>query len=134
MLSSQKSILNYYQNSEKQYLTILYVMVRDEDEINVRKQLFELLHAVEKGQYLELTPNLFSRKLLKYLYDIGAFQATQWNEQQPYKDYQFMPDMFNKRTRATGQNKKVTAILLNSIKLFLQQYLENKVRNYTPRK
>lgn len=73
MLSSQKSILNYYQNSEKQYLTILYVMVRDEDEINVRKQLFELLHAVEKGQYLELTPNLFSRKLLKYLYDIGAF-------------------------------------------------------------
>lgn len=76
MLSSQKSILNYYQNSEKQYLTILYVMVRDEDEINVRKQLFELLHAVEKGQYLELTPNLFSRKLLKYLYDIGALQAT----------------------------------------------------------
>ena len=54
-------------------------MVRDEDEINVRKQLFELLHAVEKGQYLELTPNLFSRKLLKYLYDIGAFQATRWN-------------------------------------------------------
>lgn len=51
-------------------------MVRDEDEINVRKQLFELLHAVEKGQYLELTPNLFSRKLLKYLYDIGALQAT----------------------------------------------------------
>lgn len=49
MLSSQKSILNYYQNSEKQYLTILYVMVRDEDEINVRKQLFELLHAVERG-------------------------------------------------------------------------------------
>ena len=80
MLSSQKSILNYYQNSEKQYLTILYVMVRDEDEINVRKQLFELLHAVEKGQYLELTPNFFSRKLLKYLYDIGAFQATWWND------------------------------------------------------
>ncbi len=76
MLSSQKSILNYYQNSEKQYLTILYVMVRDEDEINVRKQLFELLHAVEKGQYLELTPNLFSRKLLKYLYDIGELHAT----------------------------------------------------------
>lgn len=76
MLSSQKSILNYYQNLEKQYLTILSVIVSDEDEINVRKQLFELLHAVEKGQYLELTPNFFSRKLLKYLYDIGAFQAT----------------------------------------------------------
>ena len=55
-------------------------MVRDEDEINVRKQLFELLHAVEKGQYLELTPNLFSRKLLKYLYDIGAVQAPWWND------------------------------------------------------
>lgn len=63
MLSSQKSILNYYQNSEKQYLTILYVMVRDEDEINVRKQLFELLHAVEKGQYLELTPNFFPKTI-----------------------------------------------------------------------
>ena len=104
-------------------------MVRDEDEINVRKQLFELLHAVEKGRYLELTPNLFSRKLLKYLYDIGAFQATWWNDNTIK-----MPDMFNKRTRATGQNKKVTAILLYSIKPFLQQYLENKVRNYTPRK
>ena len=76
MLSNQKSILNYYQNLEKQYLTILSVIVSDEDEINVRKQLFELLHAVEKGQYLELTPNFLSRKLLKYLYDIGAFQAT----------------------------------------------------------
>ena len=76
MLSNQKSTSSCCRNLGKQYLTILSVIVSDEDEINVRKQLFELLHAVEKGQYLELTPNFFSRKLLKYLYDIGAFQAT----------------------------------------------------------
>lgn len=107
-------------------------MVRDEDEINVRKQLFELLHAVEKGQYLELTPNFFPKTIEAFI----CYCCIPGNlvERQHYKDYRFMPDMFNKRTRATGQNKKVTAILLYSIKPFLQQYLENKVRNYTPRK
>lgn len=34
MLSSKKSTLNYYQNLEKQYLIILYVMVSDEDVAN----------------------------------------------------------------------------------------------------
>ena len=34
ILSSQKSILNYYQNLEKLYLIILYVMVSDDDVAN----------------------------------------------------------------------------------------------------
>ena len=103
-----------------------------DEKANVREQLFELLHAVEKGQYLELTPNFFPKTIEVFIW----YWCIPGNlvERQHYKDYQFMPDMFNKRTRATGQNKKVTAILLYSIKPFLQQYLENKVRNYTPRK
>jgi len=34
-----------------------------DDKANVREQLFELLHAVEKGQYLELTPNFFPKTI-----------------------------------------------------------------------
>lgn len=69
------------------------------DEISVKKQLFELLHAVENNKFLRLSSEFFTRKLLRYLLDIGAFKATQWN------DYSFMLDMFNKKTRTEKQEK-----------------------------
>lgn len=39
-----------------------------------------------------------------------------------------MLDMFNKRSRSEKQDKKATAIILNSIKPFLQAQLAEKVR------
>lgn len=98
------------------------------EEISAKEDLFKLLHAVEDNQFLTLSSEFFSRKLLKYLLDIGAFKATKWNNMNPEDDYQFMLDMFNKRNRTESQEKKAIAIILNSIKPFLQNYLKDKVR------
>ena len=83
--------------------------------------MFKLLHAVGNNQYLQLSSDLFSRKLLKELYDQGAFKATSYNHYNPKNDYDFLLKMFNKRAKnsiSTLQQKKITAILLNSIKPF----------------
>jgi len=97
-------------------------------EVDVKEQLFKLLHAVEKDQFLPLSSEFFSRKLLLYLYEIGAFKPTKWNDFRPEKDYKFMLDMFNKRKRTEKQDKKATAIILGSIKPFLQVELAGKVK------
>lgn len=97
-------------------------------EVDVKEQLFKLLHAVEENQFLQLSSEYFSRKLLLYLYEVGAFKPTQWNNNDPKNDYQFMLDMFNKRKRTENQDKKATAIILSSIKPFLQEELADKVK------
>ncbi|EMB63798.1 hypothetical protein SMU26_09954 [Streptococcus mutans 3SN1] len=97
-------------------------------EINVKEQMFKLLHAVEENEFLELSSEFFSRKLLLYLYEQGAFKATDYNHFDPHEDYQFMLDMFNKRNVSDKQNKKAVAIILNSIKPFVQEQLKDKVR------
>ena len=97
-------------------------------EVDVKEQLFKLLHAVEENQFLQLSSEYFSRKLLLYLYKIGAFKPTKWNKNDPKNDYQFMLNMFNKRKRSENQDKKVTAIILDSIKPFLQKELDGKLK------
>lgn len=87
-----------------------------------------MLHAVENNDYLQLSSEFFSRKLLLYLLEVGAFEPNQWNNYNPENDYRFMLDMFNKRTRTDKQNKKATAIILNSIKPFLQMELAGKIK------
>lgn len=99
-----------------------------DDEVAVKEQLFILLHAIEGRSFLTLSSNFFSRKLLRYLYDIGAFKPTSYNQYDPYNDYQFMLDMFNKRNRSERQEKMSTAIILNSVKPFLQDMLKDKIR------
>lgn len=97
-------------------------------EVDVKEQLFKLLHAVEGNQFLQLSSKYFSRKLLRYLLDIGAFKPTSWNNYNPESDYRFLLDMFNKRNKTVSQNKKATAIILNSIKPFLQEILFGKIK------
>jgi hypothetical protein len=99
-----------------------------DEEAAVKEQLFKLLHAIENNRFLTLSSEFFSRKLLRHLYEIGAFKPTQYNNYNPEEDYQFMLDMFNKRSRTMKQEKKATAIILNSIKPFLYEMLQNKVR------
>jgi len=97
-------------------------------EVDIKEQLFKLLHAVENNDFLTLSSEYFSRKLLLYLYEEGAFSATKHNNFEPQRDYQFMLDMFNKRTRSEKQDKKCTAIILSSIKPYLQAELTNKIK------
>lgn len=99
------------------------------EEVAAKEQLFKLLHAIENNELLSLSSNLFTRKLLLYLYEIGAFVPTAYNRYNPENDYLFMLDMFNKRNRMTvRQESKTTAIILNSIKPFLRKMLNNKIR------
>ena len=98
------------------------------EKIDVEEKLFKLYHAVGSNQFLSLSPELFSRKLIKYLYAHGAFDST--NPGYTAKnDYQFFLDMFNKRNKALitiKQDKKIKAILLNNIRPFVKKQLEGK--------
>lgn len=98
------------------------------DEVIIKEQLFKLLHAIDDNKYLLLSSEFFSRKLLLYLLEIGAFKATKWNDFEPRNDYNFMLDMFNKHTITENQSKKVTAIILKSIKPFLQERFAHKTK------
>lgn len=92
--------------------------------------MFKLLHAVEENRYLSLSSKLFSKKFLYLLYEQGAFD-TEYNGFDGRKDYEFMLKMFNKRDKDSitfYQDKKIKAILLNSVKPFLQNKLAEKVR------
>ena len=96
--------------------------------ISVKEKLFKLYHAVCNKEFLELSPALFNRKLIRYLYTIGAFDSD--NVNYPAKEsFEFFLKMFNKRCDMTsGQDRKVKAILLNNIKPFVIKQLMNKVR------
>ncbi|MGF6376541.1 hypothetical protein M2140_001618 [Clostridiales Family XIII bacterium PM5-7] len=93
------------------------------EEVDVKIQLFKLLHAIEENEYLTFSAEFFSRKLLRYLFENNAFKATAYNNYDPENDYEFMLKMFNARQRTQRQEKKAIAILLSSIKPFLKEQL-----------
>ena len=97
--------------------------------ISIREKLFKLYHAVGNREFLELSPDLFSRKLINYLYDEGAFESEN-KIYSAYGNYKFFLDMFNKKSEmSVKQDKKVKAILLNKIKPFVLKRLRTKVIN-----
>ncbi len=74
---------------------------------------------------------MFSKKVLKALYDRGAFLPTKYNNFDGYNDYKFMLDMFNKRIKAnitSSQKGKISAIIMASIKPYLEEELESKIK------
>lgn len=94
----------------------------------VNEKLFKLFHAVKANAFITLDSKYFSRKLLKYLFDQGAFPPNQHNKYNGDKDYDFMLKMFNMRGEPSeNQLKKIRAIILNSIKPYLIQLLNDKV-------
>lgn len=100
------------------------------EETSLREGMFKLLHAVEENKYLTLSSELFSRKLLKWLYEKDAFD-TEYNHNDGEADYEFMLKMFNKRDKSSitiNQEKKIKAVLLNSVKPFLKNSLSEKIK------
>lgn len=97
--------------------------------ISVKEKLFKLYHAVENKAFLELSSEIFSRKLIDYLHEEGAFESD--NSLYNSTDtYDFIMQMFNKRNKediTTKQDKKIKAILLNNIKPFVLKQLEDKI-------
>jgi len=101
------------------------------DTANINVKMFELFHAVDKNEYIELSPELFSKKLLLDLYINGAFKPNKYNSFNGKVDYEFMLKMFNIRDKSnisSLQRKKIKAIILNSIIPYINNLLENKIR------
>lgn len=100
------------------------------EEVGVREGMFKLLRAIRDNQFIALNAEFFSRKLLKALYEKGAFLPNQYNDYDGEKDYLFMLDMFNKRKRPSVlQQKKVRAIIVASIRPFLEREVAKKMRD-----
>lgn len=95
------------------------------DDTNTYRQLFDLIKAVDNHKFIDLkTGNYFSRKLLKYLYNNGAFQDSRYNHWNGHNDYQFLLDMFNKRTPLSDrQSRKVKALIMNDIIPFAKRQI-----------
>lgn len=89
----------------------------------LEKQL-NLLHAWEDNNFIKLDSKFFSKKLLEYLFDKGAFEDDKYN---PEINYQFMLDMFNQRKDPTEkQQKKINAIIINNIIPYLRKLEKSK--------
>lgn len=100
------------------------------EKVNIQEKLFKLFHAIEDGSFITLSSEFFSRKLLRYLYDKGIFQANEYNHYDPEIDYKFMLQMFNKRDKTSitlNQQRKISAIIITSIKPYLAKQLMNKI-------
>ena len=97
-------------------------------EISAYKDMFELICAIENKKYIKLTSEYFSRNLLEYLYRKGAFKPTIHNHFDGKEDYNFMLDMFNKRNKDeidTARDKKINAVILNSIVPFMKSKIKS---------
>lgn len=100
------------------------------EQASISEQLFKLLHAVESGEYISLSTEFFSRKLLAYLYEDGAFTDNEYNNYDAEEDYYFMLDMFNKRNKdqiTPRQHRKIRAIIVASIRPYLKGKLDEKM-------
>ena len=93
-------------------------------EASLWEQEFKLYNAIANDSFISLKNGLFSRKLLHKLYVEGAFKPTSYNNYTPYNDYKFLKEMFNKRELSDKQEKRCTAIILNSIKPFIKEKLK----------
>ena len=77
----------------------------------------ELFHIRTKYNNQEkITLKDFSRKLLKFFLEEDVFRATRYNSFNPENDYEFMLQMFNRRSEPSEkQQSKVNAIIIGSI-------------------
>ena len=98
-----------------------------DQEVAAYEDMFRLLRAVEAGEYIELTSKFFTRRLLLYLLNNDAFEANQFNNFNPESDYEFLLQMFNKRNKddiTYAQERKIKAIIVNSIIPFMKRKIK----------
>lgn len=89
----------------------------------LEKQL-NLLHALDNNKFIKLDSDYFSKKLLEYLFDNGAFEDPNYD---PIGNYQFMLDMFKQRRDPTEpQQRKINAIIINDIIPYLRELEKSK--------
>lgn len=93
--------------------------------------MFKLLHAIRNNEFIELTADYFSRKLVLDLYNRGVFEPNNYNYYNGYNDYQFLLKMFNKRDKTLisfSQKRKIRGIIAYTIRPWLEGKLGSKIR------
>lgn len=99
------------------------------EKTTINEKMFRLLHAIEDKKFINLDSEFFSRKLLEYFYEEGVFKPNKHNEYNPEKDYEFMLQMFNMRSKPPKSKQgKIDAIILNDIKPYLKNILDDKIK------
>lgn len=94
------------------------------ETVRTQESFFKLLHALEDSRFIKLTSEFFTRKLLKALYEQGAFASNEHNRNNPKNDYAFMLDMFNIKDKdniSPRQQSKINAIIIAQIIPFLRE-------------
>lgn len=102
-----------------------------DDFVNITESMFKLLRAIRRNEYVSLTPEYFSRRLLIELYERGVFQPNEYNGYDGYNDYEFLLKMFNKRDKdhiTIGQEKKIRGLIGYSIRPYLETILGGKTK------
>lgn len=99
------------------------------DIVDIKEDLFKLYHALRANEYITLESQFFTRKLLNYLLNEGAFKPNQYNNFNPENDYDFMLKMFNKKNKyeiTDSQQRKINGIIKFSLIPYLEFMLSNK--------
>jgi len=95
---------------------------------SINEKLFKLFHAVKTKKYINLDSELFSRKLLEYMFNQNMFEINRYNNFDSSNDYKFMLKMFNKRSEPSiNEQKKINAIIKYSLYPQLEQLLIKKI-------
>lgn len=77
--------------------------------------------AVKSYEYIELSSDLFSRKLLKSFYEEGAFESD-FYLYSAEENYNFMLKMFNKKSAPSPkEQRRIDALIINNIKPFIKK-------------
>ena len=90
------------------------------------EKLFKLKSALSNNEFIGLSSEYFSRKLIKYFFDEGVYNC-EFNKYDGQNDYEFLIKMFNKKNKdsiSKNQQRKINAIIINQIIPFLKELLE----------
>ncbi len=91
-----------------------------EEQASIYKQFLKLKNTVKNNEIIYLKNGLFSRKLLRFLYELGIFEPNKYNDYFPENDYLFLLKMFNKRKMTQKQENKVN-VLMKQIKKIIKE-------------
>lgn len=88
------------------------------EDLECRRQALKLMHEAErlakeqgKGKCVEIDSGFFSRRLIYYLFEQGAFRRGGRSYGDADRDYGFMYDMFNKRKLDEGQRERTRELI-----------------------
>ncbi len=103
-----------------------------DEETACWQQAFALMEeAVRLGkrEQVGIDSGFFSRKLLYFLYEQGAFKPSKYNGGDGYNDYRFLLGAFNGKSLSAKQVAKCSAVIRYSVYPWLRElYVKRRLR------